>query len=313
MLETRLHPSYRLSERVPFLFKYWLANGLHFPKPKLYNFKSRRYLHPMETARGSDRPSLEEAVATSQHVSEAVHSSSQIRDTQTEAQMHAEAADSQTRLESREDASATSVPANLPTITLSMPSPPPLYDQLFPPQGPEQQTSTRQTSPEATLPLSDQRPQESPQAHHPRPDTPPQCPTPTATSVNQPPVQIVPRPQEDIDEIFEAIETNNFDSPIFGEAGAVYHDKLTRRLMPRTPMFQYYNIIPEVPQPRPVAAPNDRLQTPDTPTPKPKPKRKPRKRKRDQTPQDMVGQEVDGIKQEPVEKKLKGVKVEDTA
>ncbi|KAI4958183.1 hypothetical protein J4E86_003780 [Alternaria arbusti] len=125
-------------------------------------------------------------------------------------------------------------------------------------------------------------------------------------------LQIVPRPQEDIDEIFEAIETNNFDSSIFGEAGAVYHDKLTRRLMPTTPMFQHYNIIPEVPYPRTVAAPNDRLQTPDTPTPKPKPKRKPRKRKRDQTPQDMVGQEVDGIKQEPVEKKLKGVKVEDT-
>ncbi|KAI4708021.1 hypothetical protein J4E89_007140 [Alternaria sp. Ai002NY15] len=123
----------------------------------------------------------------------------------------------------------------------------------------------------------------------------------------------IPRPQEDIDEIFEAIETNNFDSPIFGEAGAVYHDKLTRRLMPTTPMFQHYNIIPEVPHPRTVAAPNDRLQTPDTPTPKPKAKRKPRKRKRDATPQEAVGQEEVVVKEEPVEKKQKGVKVEDAA
>ena len=78
-------------------------------------------------------------------------------------------------------------------------------------------------------------------------------------------------------------------------------------------MFQHYNVIPEVPQPRPVAAPNDRLQTPDTPTPKPKSKRKPRKRKRDQTPQEPVDQEGVVVKEEPVEKKLKGVKVEDTA
>ncbi|KAI4687312.1 hypothetical protein J4E81_008161 [Alternaria sp. BMP 2799] len=180
-------------------------------------------------------------------------------------------------------------------------------------QEPTEQTSGSEASPDAASPTGDQRPQESPQAHHPRPDTPPQCPTPTATPVNHPPVQIVPRPQEDIDEIFEAIETNNFDSPIFGEAGAVYHDKLTRRLMPMTPMFQHYNIIPEVPQPRPVAAPNDRLQTPDTPTPKPKSKRKPRKRKRDQTPQEPVDQEGVVVKEEPVEKKQKGVKVEDTA
>ena len=123
----------------------------------------------------------------------------------------------------------------------------------------------------------------------------------------------MPRPQEDIDEIFEAIETNNFDSPIFGEAGAVYHDKLTRRLMPRTPMFQHYNIIPEVPHPRTVAAPNDRLQTPETPTPKPKPKPKPRKRKRDATPQKPVEQEGVAVKEELVEKKQKGVKVEDAA
>ncbi|KAI4630892.1 hypothetical protein J4E83_002417 [Alternaria metachromatica] len=194
-----------------------------------------------------------------------------------------------------------------------MPSPPPLYDQLFPPQAPTQRMPASQASPEAASPTGDQRPQESPQAHHPTPGTPPQCPTPTATPVNHPPVQIVPRPQEDIDEIFEAIETNNFDSPIFGEAGAVYHDKLTRRLMPSTPMFQHYNIIPEVPHPRTVAAPNDRLQTPDTPTPKPKAKRKPRKRKRDQTPQEPVDQEGVVVKEEPVEKKLKGVKVEDAA
>ncbi|KAI4923957.1 hypothetical protein J4E85_008115 [Alternaria conjuncta] len=267
----------------------------------------------METARESDRQSPEEAVATSQLVSEAVHSSPQVCDTQTDAQMPAPSADGEARLSNGEDASATSVLSNLPTITLSMPSPPPLYDQLFPPQAPTERTPVIQASPEATLPAGDQRPQESPQAHHPTPGTPPQCPTPTATPVNLPPVQIVPRPQGDIDEIFEAIETNNFDSPIFGEAGAVYHDKLTRRVMPRTPMFQHYNIIPEVPQPRPVAAPNDRLQTPDTPTPKPKPKRKPRKRKRDETPQETVIKEEDGVKEEPVEKKQKGVKIEDAA
>jgi len=93
----------------------------------------------------------------------------------------------------------------------------------------------------------------------------------------------------------------------------VYHDKLTRRLMPTTPMFQHYNIIPEVPHPRTVAAPNDRLQTPETPTPKPKPKPKPRKRKRDATPQKPVEQEGVAVKEELVEKKQKGVKVEDAA
>jgi len=267
----------------------------------------------METARESNSQPPEEAGATSQHVSEAAHSSPQVCDTQTDAQMPAPSADGEARLDSGEDASATSVLSNLPTITLSMPSPPPLYDQLFPPQAPTERMPARQASPDAASATSAQRPQESHQTHHPTPGTPPQCPTPTATPVNHPPVQIVPQPQEDIDEIFEAIETNNFDSPIFGEAGAVYHDKLTRRLMPRTPMFQHYNIIPEVPQPRPVAAPNDRLQTPDTPTPKPKPKRKPRKRKRDQTPQEPVDQEEVVVKQEPVEKKQKGVKVEDTA
>ena len=267
----------------------------------------------METARESDSQPPEEAVAISRHVSEAVHSSPQVRDTQTDAKMHAASADSQARLEGEEDASATSVPPNLPTITLSMPSPPPLYDQLFPPRRPTERMSASQACPEAALPISDQRPQESHQALRAMSGTPPQCPTPTATLVNHPPVQVVPRPQEDIDEIFEAIETNNFDSPIFGEAGAVYHDKLTRRLMPRTPMFQHYNIIPEVPQPRPVAAPNDRLQTPDTPTPKPKPKPKLRKRKRDATPQEPVDQEGVVVKEEPVEKKQKGVKVEDTA
>ena len=112
----------------------------------------------METARESNSQPPEEAVATSQHVSEAVHSSPQVCDTQTDAQMHAEAADSQTRLESRENASATSVPANLPTITLSMPSPPPLYDQLFPPQGPTERMSASPASPEVGLPISDQRP-----------------------------------------------------------------------------------------------------------------------------------------------------------
>ena len=112
----------------------------------------------MKTARESDRQPQEEAVATSQHVSEAVHSSPQVRATQTDAQMHAASADSQARLESGEDASATSVPADLPTITLSMPSPPPLYDQLFPPQGPTERMSASPASPEVGLPISDQRP-----------------------------------------------------------------------------------------------------------------------------------------------------------
>ncbi|KAI4948439.1 hypothetical protein J4E91_005862 [Alternaria rosae] len=97
------------------------------------------------------------------------------------------------------------------------------------------------------------------------------------------------------------MQTGIFDTPIFGEAA---------RLMPRTPTYQHYNIIPEVPQPRPVAAPSDRLQTPNTPTPKPKTKRKPRKRKRDQAPQETVIKEEDKVQEKRLEKKHKAVKVD---
>lgn len=259
----------------------------------------------METAHEPDRRTPEEAAAIPQHVPEVLHSSPQGNGAQTDEQMHAAFSDGQARLESREDARTTRVLPDLPTITLSVPSPPPLYDQLFPPQGPTEQMLARQASPETPSETSDQRGQEADHAHHTTPGNPP-------PDVCHPPFQIVPRPQEDVDEMFEAMQTGIFDTPIFGEAGAVYHDKLTARLMPRTPMYQHYNIIPEVPQPRPAAAPNDRLQTPNTPTPKPKTKRKPRKRKRDQTPQETVIKGEDKVQAEPLEKKHKVVKVDDT-
>jgi hypothetical protein len=265
----------------------------------------------MKPARKSAKQTPKGAATTPRHVSEVMHSLSQAQVTYASQHVQAASPADEVYVRSTETTRATHVQLNLPTIMLTEATPPPDYDELYPLQGDIEQTTSSRASPEAVLPTIDPLFLERPHAHSSMPDTATQQAPSPPPFLSQIPFQFVPRPVGEIIAIFDAMASGNFGTPVFGEEGLAFHERVAGRLRPRTPRNGFINVIRDIPNPRTADALGDRPQTPDTPTPKPKPKRKPRKRKRDLTPDDMAEQEMEGIKEEPVGKRLKGVKIQD--
>jgi hypothetical protein len=225
--------------------------------------------------------------------------------------MQAASPEDEVYLQSTETTRATHIQPSLPTIMLTEATPPPEYDELYPLQADMEQTMTSQASSEAVPPTIDPLFLERPHAHSSMPHTPTQQAPSPPPFLSQIPFQFVPRPVGEIIAIFDAMASGNFATPVFGEEGLTFHERIADRLRPRTPRNGFINVIRDIPHPRTADALGDRPQIPDTPTPKPKPKRKPRKRKRDLTSDDMAEQEIEGVKKLPVGKRLKGVKIQD--
>jgi hypothetical protein len=266
----------------------------------------------MEPARKSTKQTPKGAATTPRQVSEAMHSLPQAQITYAGQHMQAASPEDEVYLQSTEITRATHIQPSLPTIMLTEATPLPDYDDIYPLQGDMEQIMTSRASSEAVAPTIDPLFLERPQAHSSMPDTPTQQAPSPPPFLSQVPVQFVSRPVEDIIAIFDSMTSGNFAHPVFGEEGLAFHERVAGRLRPRTPPRNVFiNVIRDIPHPRTADALGDRPQTPDTPTPKPKPKRKPRKRKRDLTPDDMAEQEIEGVKEEPVGKRLKGVKIQD--